>query len=94
MVARGVALTAMVLFSVLLHELGHALAGARNGLPVKGSILLPLGGVALADPAVHDPARMAQEVRVAAAGPLVNAFLAGVSGIAIINMAPVSYLWA
>jgi len=93
-VARGVALTAMVLFSVLLHELGHALAGARNGLPMKGSILLPLGGVALADPAVHDPARMIQEVRVAAAGPLVNAFLAGVSGLAVINMAPLSYLWA
>ena len=47
-VARGVALTAMVLFSVLLHELGHALAGARNGLPMKGSVLLPLGGVGLA----------------------------------------------
>jgi CBS domain-containing protein len=93
-VARGAALTVMVLLSVLLHELGHALAGARNGLPMKGSILLPLGGVALADPAVHDPARMIQEVRVAAAGPLVNAFLAGVSGLSVINMGPVSYLWA
>src|SRR5262249_47025876 len=64
-IARGVALTAMVLISVFLHEFGHALAGARNGLPMKGSILLPLGGVALADPTVHDPARMAQELRVA-----------------------------
>jgi len=92
--AQGFALTAMVLASVMLHELGHVLAAARNGLPMKGTILFPIGGVALADPITQDPTRLAQETRIAAAGPLVNAFLAGVSGLVLISRAPVASLWA
>jgi Zn-dependent protease/CBS domain-containing protein len=97
-IARGVALTAMVLVSVVLHEFGHALAGARNGLPMKGSILLPLGGVGLADPNppmdAGAPGSLAREVRVAAAGPAVNLFLAGITGLVLLRLGPPASLWA
>jgi Zn-dependent protease/CBS domain-containing protein len=96
--ARGVAITAMVLISVMLHELGHALAGARNGLPMKGSILLPIGGIGLADPSPPlveaDPGSLIREVRIAAAGPLVNMFLAGVSGLLLAGTGPATNLWS
>lgn len=97
-IARGVAVTGMVLLSVLLHELGHALAGARNGLPMKGSILLPIGGIGLADP--NPPAdgaapfSLTRELRVAAAGPAVNMFLAGVTGLLLLRVAPAASLWS
>jgi Zn-dependent protease/CBS domain-containing protein len=96
-IARGVAVTAMVLLSVLLHELGHALAGARNRLPMKGSILLPLGGVGLADPNppldAGVPGSLAREVRVASAGPAVNLFLAGITGLVLLRLGPPASLW-
>jgi Zn-dependent protease/CBS domain-containing protein len=96
-IARGVAITGMVLVSVLLHELGHALAGARNGLPMKGSILLPIGGVGLADPNppmdAAVPGVLAREVRVAAAGPAVNLFLAGITGLVLLRLGPPASLW-
>src|SRR5260370_21320045 len=95
-IARCFALTGLVLVSVVLHELGHALAGARSGLPMKGSILLPLGGITLADPnlRMENVGSFAREVRVAAAGPLVNAFLAGISGLVLLVVAPAASLWA
>jgi Zn-dependent protease/CBS domain-containing protein len=97
-IARGVAVTAMVLFSVLLHELGHALAGARNGLPMKGSILLPIGGIGLAEPnppqAAGGPGHLARELRVAAAGPAVNLLLAGVTGLVLLRLGPPASLWS
>src|SRR5215467_159296 len=46
---HGLALSGLVLLSVFLHEVGHVLVGARNGLAIKASILLPLGGIALQD---------------------------------------------
>jgi Zn-dependent protease/CBS domain-containing protein len=54
---------------VALHELGHAAAALRNGVPISGITLYPFGGLA----------RMAQrpphgrvEVAIALAGPMVN----------------------
>ncbi len=88
----------MVLISVMLHELGHALAGARSGMPMKGSILLPIGGIGLADPnpplGEAHPGSLAREVRVAIAGPLVNMFLAGVTGLVLVAMGPATSLWS
>jgi Zn-dependent protease/CBS domain-containing protein len=97
-IARGLTLTALVLASVLLHELGHAVAGARNGFPMKGSILLPTGGVGLADPNAPldfpSPGVLARELRIAAAGPLVNMFLAGASGLILLERMPAASLWS
>ena len=48
---RGTALLAIVFGSVVLHELGHALVGRHSGVPPKGIVLLPIGGVTIFDEA-------------------------------------------
>ncbi len=61
--------------SVLLHELGHAVAARRHGMGVRGITLWVLGGQAELDRLADSPRA---EFDVAAAGPAVNAALAGV----------------
>jgi Zn-dependent protease/CBS domain-containing protein len=71
--AFALAVAASLLFpaSILLHELGHALAARRNGIEVSGIDLWLLGGMARMRPA-RTPAA---EFQVAAAGPLVTLLL-------------------
>ncbi len=54
--------------SLVLHELGHALAARRSGLRVAGIDLWALGGITRTEES-KDPGT---ELRVAAAGPLVT----------------------
>jgi Zn-dependent protease len=54
--------------SVILHELGHALAARNCGLTVAGIDLWAFGGVTRAS----EPENPGMELRVAAAGPLVT----------------------
>lgn len=69
----GLLLGVVVFGSVLLHELGHALAGRGFGLRTRDITLYPFGGVA----AMEVPAtRPTVELIVAVAGPAVNAGLA------------------
>jgi Zn-dependent protease len=93
--SRGFVLCLLVLSSVFLRELGHALVGARNGLPIKASILMPIGAIALTDPnaRTHGDGQFMREVRVATAGLLVNAFLAGAAGLVLLSLAPLRSLW-
>lgn len=93
--SRGFALCLLVLLSVLLRELGRARVGARNGLPIRASILLPVGAVTLTDATARadGPAQFVREVRFASAGLLVNAFLAGVTGLVFLSIAPLPALW-
>src|ERR1700686_4636005 len=79
---RGLALVGIVFGSVVLHELGHALVARGSGIPAKGIILLPIGGVTILDEAnaVPDSANAwVRDIRIAAAGPLVNLLIAGVA---------------
>ena len=74
------AVSALVLFSsVLLHELGHAFRGLREGLPIEGITLWLLGGVARMR---GNPPSAGSEFRVAICGPVVSLALAAGFGAA------------
>jgi len=60
--------SALLLFaSIVVHELGHALAARRNGIDVAGITLSPLGGFAIMSRESRTPR---EELEVAGAGPL------------------------
>ena len=88
---RGLALVGIVFGSVVLHELGHALVARGSGIPAKGIILLPIGGVTILDEAhaIPDPINAwKRDIRVAVAGPLVNLFIAGLSALILLVAIP------
>ncbi|MCK9249309.1 MAG: site-2 protease family protein [Solirubrobacteraceae bacterium] len=70
----GVAAATLFFFSLVAHELGHAVVGRRFGMQTKGIDLWLLGGVAHLD---RDSRRPGEEFWVAFAGPLVTAALFG-----------------
>ena len=81
-VLHGLALVGIVFGSVVPHELGYDLVARGSGVPAKGIILLPIGGVTILDEAnaVPDSANAwVRDIRIAAAGPLVNLLIAGVA---------------
>jgi Zn-dependent protease/predicted transcriptional regulator len=94
-VVRGLALAAIILASVILHDIGHAVVAVRRGIPVRGIMLLPIGGVTLMDPHDHldsikNPAR---ETWISLAGPLVSLLLVVSSGAVLLALKPAANLW-
>ncbi|HTY97635.1 MAG TPA: site-2 protease family protein, partial [Solirubrobacteraceae bacterium] len=74
--AIGVAGAVGYFLSLVLHELGHALAARRIGIPVVGIDLWFFGGL------LHmrrQPQSASEELKVAAAGPLVTLVLFALS---------------
>jgi Zn-dependent protease len=64
--------------SILLHELGHAVAARREGISVSGIDLFFFGGVMKMSQDTRSPG---QEFRVAVAGPLVTLAIVVVGGL-------------
>jgi Zn-dependent protease/CBS domain-containing protein len=92
---RGTALLAIVFGSVVLHELGHALVGKHSGIPPKGIVLLPIGGITIFDESQPEvPTDWKRDARIAAAGPIVNFLIAGVSAFFLSVAMPHDRLWA
>jgi Zn-dependent protease/CBS domain-containing protein len=84
-------LVGIIFGSVVLHELGHALVARGSGIPAKSIILLPIGGVTILDEAqaTPDPVNAwKRDIRIAAAGPLVNLAIAGVTALILVTVIP------
>jgi Zn-dependent protease len=71
----AVAAASLFFVSLLLHEIGHALAARREGIEVIGIDLWLFGGLAKLS---RDSKTPGEEFRVAAAGPLVTLVIAAV----------------
>ena len=88
---RAFGLVGIIFGSVVLHELGHALVARGSGIPAKGIILLPIGGITILDEAraIPDPINAwKRDIRIASAGPLVNLCIAGISALILLSVAP------
>ena len=97
-VPRGMALVAIIFGCVVLHEMGHALASLRAGIPAKAVILLPIGGVTLVDETRRPMAPAAQtwkrDIGIALAGPLINLAVAFTVGGILLAVRPEIQLWS
>jgi Zn-dependent protease/CBS domain-containing protein len=88
---RVLGLFGIVFGSVVLHELGHALVARGSGIPAKGIILLPIGGVTILDEAHAIPDSInawKRDIRIAVAGPVVNLCIAGLSALILLAAIP------
>jgi Zn-dependent protease len=84
-------LTAFGFFgSILLHELGHALAARREGIEVSGIDLFFFGGVMKMSRETTSPG---QEFRVAVAGPLVTLLLVVIGALASMALLGADGFW-
>lgn len=92
---RGLALAGIVFGSVVAHEMAHALVSQRLKVPVRGIMLLPIGGVTITDPASEEDARDPQrEMQISLAGPLINLVIALAAAGVMLAFLPQAQLFA
>jgi Zn-dependent protease/CBS domain-containing protein len=96
--ARSLGLVGMIFACVVLHELGHAVAGRQAGIPIKAVVLLPIGGITLLDEtqqAIESGAQTwKRDIRIALAGPAANLLIAMIAAAVLLEVAPQVQLWA
>lgn len=88
---RALGLVGIVFGSVILHELGHALVARRSGVPAKGIILLPIGGITILDETqviAESENTWKRDIRIAVAGPFVNLLVAAAAAILLFAVFP------
>ncbi|HEY7354363.1 MAG TPA: site-2 protease family protein [Terriglobales bacterium] len=91
---RGTALIAIFFGAVILHELGHVLAGKQAGVVPKAVVLFPTGGVTVFDEAQPQvTSNWKREIRIAAAGPLLNFVVAAISALVVTVAMPHDRVW-
>ncbi len=77
--AVGVAAALLLFFTVLVHEMAHAVVAKRRGLDVPRITLFIFGGVSHMS---RNPRTAKEEFLIAVAGPLTSLAIAGVMGVA------------
>ena len=75
-IVRTLLVSVIVLASLIAHEVAHALVARRYGIETKQILLHPLGGAAVLS---ERPPTPSAELWIAAAAPLTNLAIAGVS---------------
>ena len=95
---HDMALVAIILACVGVHECGHMLAARRLGMIPKAVILLPLTGVTLYDESRAEKTQPAallwkREIRLALVGPVVNLALAALAAAVITAVGRGEDLW-
>lgn len=83
--SRGIAFVAIVLGSVIIHEIAHGLLLGSRNLPERLLVLMPIGGVTLMDDTTGQYRDPLSTPRAALAGPASNLLL----GIGIVAFVPV-----
>src|SRR6185369_547624 len=91
---RGLALVVIIVGSVILHELGHAVTAMSFGQAVNSIILLPIGGITIMDDQSRSLPNPKRDIRVALAGPMVNLVVAVFLGTGMLLFFPQVQLFA
>lgn len=91
---RGLVLVGIVFGCVVLHELGHSIVAIRHGLSVRSILLLPIGGITLVDDETYRKPNPQRDLKIAAAGPVINLVLAVLLGSVILLFSPHTQLFA
>jgi Zn-dependent protease/CBS domain-containing protein len=91
---RGLALMALILLSVIIHEVAHGLITIHRRLPVRILVLMPIGGIVLADDSAEQERDSGGDVAVALAGPFANLFVAFVAGSIVLGLIPAAAPWS
>jgi len=85
---RSFVLVLLVMLAVVIHEIGHVVVAAREGIHVRSVVLLPISGISLLDEQAQRGMDARREIRIALAGPAVNLVLALVIGATILIFRP------
>lgn len=92
--SRGLAFVGIVLASVIIHEIAHALASTAKNLPSRMLILMPIGGVMLMDDGTGQYRDPVSTPRVALAGPVANLSMAAMAAVLLPQAVPGLHIFA